>query len=103
MSSATALASGVLVTAGTAVTVLAALAALRPAPVYVRLRYPTVVTSLGTPLAGLGVAVANGIGLTTAMVLLIVVLLAVCGPVLGAAIGRLNAQRDDATGQESPK
>jgi len=75
MSSATALASGVLVTAGTAVTVLAALAALRPAPV----------------------------GLTTAMVLLIVVLLAVCGPVLGAAVGRLNAQRDDATGQESPK
>jgi hypothetical protein len=43
-------------------------------------------------LIGAGLAVANGWGLTTATVLLTVMLLAVTGPVLGAAMARLAGQ-----------
>jgi multicomponent Na+:H+ antiporter subunit G len=89
--------------AGALVAVLAALAALRPRTVYPRLHYLTVVTSLAGPLVGLGVALVNGIGLTTATVALITVLQAVCGPILGAATGRLNAQRDGLTSRETPR
>lgn len=84
----------VLLVAGTVLTVLAALAMLRPGPVYRRLHYLTVVTSAAGPLLGLAVAVSSGLGLTTALVLVIVALLAITGPVLGAAIARLNAVRD---------
>jgi multicomponent Na+:H+ antiporter subunit G len=84
----------VLVGAGVVITVLATMAALVARSVYLRLHYLTVITSLAVPLAGVGLIVANGIGLTAASVLLIVVLQAVTGPVLGAAIARANAQQD---------
>lgn len=89
---------------GVVVTVLAALAALRGRSVYVRLHYLTVVTSLAGPLVGLGLIIANGLGLTAASVLLIVVLQGITGPVLGTAIGRVNAQRDGVVGMKrSPR
>jgi hypothetical protein len=47
--------------------------------------------------------VADGPGLTGATVLLIVVLLAVTGPILGAATARRNAQRDGVIKAESPQ
>jgi monovalent cation/proton antiporter MnhG/PhaG subunit len=83
-----------LVGTGAGLTVLASVAALRPRSVYGRLHYPSIVSSLAGPLIGIAVLVADGPGLTTATALLAIVLLAVTGPVLGAAIGRLNAERD---------
>jgi multicomponent Na+:H+ antiporter subunit G len=93
----------VLLGAGTVLAVLASLAALRSRSVYRRLHYLTVVTSAATPLIGLGLVVADGLGLTAASVLLIVVLLAVTGPVLGAATGRLNARQDGILTSEEPE
>ncbi|HEX4722043.1 MAG TPA: monovalent cation/H(+) antiporter subunit G [Pseudonocardiaceae bacterium] len=84
----------VLVGLGTLIAVLASLAALRARSVYRRLHYLTVVTSVAAPLIGIGAIVVDGLGLTGASVLAVVVLLAVTGPILGAATGRLNAQRD---------
>ena len=83
-----------LVGAGTVVAVLASLAALRGSVAYRRLHYLTVLTSVAGPLIGLGAIVADGPGLAGASVLLIVLLLGVTGPILGAAAGRLNAERD---------
>jgi multisubunit Na+/H+ antiporter MnhG subunit len=93
----------VLVGAGTLIAVLACVAALRSGSVYRRLHYLTVVTSVAGPLVGLGVIVADGPGLTGASVLLIIVLSAVTGPVLGAATGRLNAQRDGIVEAATPE
>jgi multicomponent Na+:H+ antiporter subunit G len=84
----------VLVGAGALVAVLACLAALRSRSVYRRLHYLTAVTSLAAPLIGIGAIVADGPGLTGASVLLVILVLAITGPVLGAATGRLNAQHD---------
>jgi multisubunit Na+/H+ antiporter MnhG subunit len=93
----------VLVGMGTLVAVLASLGALRARSVFRRLHYLTVLTSVATPLIGLGVLVVVGIGLTGATVLAIVVLLAGTGPILGAATGRLNAQRDGVIDAETPQ
>jgi monovalent cation/proton antiporter MnhG/PhaG subunit len=89
--------------AGLAVVVLAPLAALRVRHVYNRLHFVTPMTSLGAPLIGLALAIQNGWGLTTAQELLIVGVLAVTGPVLAAATGRLAAQRDGLIKRESPQ
>lgn len=95
-------AAGILVGAGTLVAVVAALATLS-GPVYRRLHFLTVLNSAAAPLIGAGAAVAGGWSLTTATVLMIVLLLLFTGPVLGAAIGRVNAQRDGLTAEESPE
>lgn len=88
---------------GTVVAILASLAALRSRSVYRRLHYLTVLTSVAGPLVGVAMIVADGPGLTGATVLLIVVLLAVTGPILGAATARRNAQRDGLIKVESPE
>jgi multicomponent Na+:H+ antiporter subunit G len=88
--------------AGVLVAVLSSLAALRARSVYRRLHYLTAVTSLAAPLVGIAAIVADGPGLTGASVLLVSLVLAVTGPVLGAATGRLNAQRDGIVDKESP-
>jgi multicomponent Na+:H+ antiporter subunit G len=93
----------VLVGGGSVLAVLASLAALRATVVYRRLHYPTVLTSAAAPLIGAGAIVADGPGLAGATVLLIVVLLGVTGPILGAAAGRLNAERDDVIEVEIPE
>jgi multicomponent Na+:H+ antiporter subunit G len=82
-----------LVGAGVAVVVAAALTMLlRARTTLARLHFLAPVTSVGAVLIGAGLAVANGWGLTTATVLLTVMLLAVTGPVLGAAMARLAGQ-----------
>lgn len=96
-------AAEVLVGAGTLVAILAALATVLPGSVYRRLHFLTVLNSAAAPLIGAGAAVAGGWSLTTATVLMIVLLLMFTGPVLGAAIGRANAQRDGLTAEESPE
>lgn len=85
---------------GCLLTVASCVAALRARSVSTRLHYLSPVTSLGGPLIGMALALANGWSLTTALVLLIVVLLAVTGPVLGAATGRSAAQRDGVVSTE---
>jgi multicomponent Na+:H+ antiporter subunit G len=87
--------AAVLIWVGVGVAVLSAMAALRLPPINPRLHALAPITSLAGPLVGVGLAVANGWSLTTATVLLIVVLLAVTGPVLVAATARLAAERDE--------
>ena len=91
--------SAALVGAGTVLAVLAALSALRPGSVYRRLHYLTVINSLAAPLIGLGLLAVDGFGLTGATIALIVLLQAVCGPVLGAATAKLNAKHDGKAGR----
>jgi multisubunit Na+/H+ antiporter MnhG subunit len=93
----------VLVGAGVLVAVLSCLAALRSRSVYRRLHYLTAVTSLAGPLVGIAAIVMDGPGLTGASVLLVILALAVTGPVLGAATGRLNARRDGVVHTETPQ
>ncbi|HEY4459528.1 MAG TPA: monovalent cation/H(+) antiporter subunit G [Pseudonocardiaceae bacterium] len=93
----------VLLGLGTTVAILASLAALRSRSVFRRLHCLTVLTSVAGPLVGLAMVVADGPGLTGATVLVIVVLLAVTGPVLGAATARRNAQRDGVIEAEGPE
>lgn len=93
----------VLLGLGTLVAILASLAALRSRSVYRRLHYLTVLTSVAGPLVGVSLLVSDGLGLTGASVLLITVLLAITGPILSAATGRLNAQRDGVVEAESPE
>ncbi|MFC0438249.1 monovalent cation/H(+) antiporter subunit G [Kutzneria buriramensis] len=84
----------VLLAAGTLVVVASSVAAVLVRDFYRRLHFLTPVTSIGAPLIGLALAVENGWGLTTAIVLLTVALLAFTAPVLTAAVGRVGAQRD---------
>jgi multicomponent Na+:H+ antiporter subunit G len=86
--------AGVLIWLGVLVAVISALAALILRPVRPRLHVLAPVTSLAGPLIGLGLAVANGWNLTTATILLIVVLLAVTGSALVTAIARVALERD---------
>jgi multisubunit Na+/H+ antiporter MnhG subunit len=87
--------SAVLVGVGVGVVVASALGMLLSArnPMG-RLHFLAPVTSVGGPLIGVGLAVANGWNLTTATVLLTVAVLALTGPVLGAAIGRLTLRSE---------
>jgi hypothetical protein len=83
-----------LVWLGVAVAVLSAVAATVLAPVNPRLHALTPITVLCGPLVGLGLAVLGGWTWMTATVVLIVVLLAGTGPVLGAVTARLAAERE---------
>ncbi|HWG64978.1 MAG TPA: monovalent cation/H(+) antiporter subunit G [Streptosporangiaceae bacterium] len=89
--------------AGLAVVVLACLGALLPRPVFTRLHFLTPVTSAGAPLIGVALAIQNGWGLTSGLILLIVVLLAMTGPVLAAATARVSAERDGLIEVDSPR
>jgi len=93
----------ILVAVGTLVVVLASVAAARARSVFRRLHYLTVITSVGAPAIGAGAVVVDGLGLTGATVLAIVVLLAITGPILGAAVGRLNAQREGVIPVQTPR
>lgn len=89
--------------AGLAVVVLAALGALVLRRVYPRLHFLTPMTSVGTPLIAIALGIQNGWGLTTGEILLIAGLLALTGPVLADATGRLAAQQDGLIQQDSPE
>ena len=84
----------VAVGAGCLVVVACAVAAVLVRGVYRRLHLLSPVTSLGGPLIGLGLVLANGVSLTSGTVLLVVGLLALTGPVLVTAVGRVAALRD---------
>ena len=60
-----------------------------------RLHFVTPVTSLAAPLTGAAYVVQLGPGLASGLVVLTVLLLAVTGPVLGAAVARVAAAEED--------
>lgn len=93
----------VLLAAGLLVTVVSAVGALVMRTVYNRMHFLTPVTSLAGPLLGLALAIENGWGLTTAVILFTVFLLALSGAVLEAATGRLAAQREGLLPADSPQ
>lgn len=97
------IASRALLAAGVAVIVASCLATLSFTRVHDRLHYLTPVTSLGAPLVGMALAIENGWGETTAQILLTVFLLAVSGPVLEAATGRVAAEQGPAGTGPSPE
>lgn len=88
---------------GVAIVVVSSLAAVWLPNVFVRLHYLSPVTSLGGPFIGLALAIHNGWGLTTALILFIVFVVGFTGPVMNIAIGRLLAQREGVVPQESPE
>lgn len=92
-----------LVTAGVLVVVAAACATVVAPGAFARLHLLTVVTSLGAPLTGLGVAALDGVGLAGGLTLVIVFVLALTGPVLGSAIGRAAAQREGRIRRDAPE
>ena len=96
-------ASRSLLVAGVAVTVLSSLGALAFRQVHNRLHFITPITSLGAPLVGLALAIENGWGETTAEILFTVFLLALVGPALEAATGRLAAQQEGWVPRRSPE
>jgi multisubunit Na+/H+ antiporter MnhG subunit len=83
-----------LLTVGVAVAVGSAVGALVARDLRVRLHFLTPVTSLAGPLVGAAVVVDAGMGSTAVQAVLVVVLLAVTGPVLTVATGRLLAGQD---------
>ncbi len=83
----------VLLVAGTAVLLLAALGLLALPGTLARLHALAPATSLGAPLVVLGLAVDTGPGRAAVKLLVIGALLAVGGPVTAMAIGRLNDDR----------
>jgi multisubunit Na+/H+ antiporter MnhG subunit len=77
---------------GCAVIVVAAMgAAVMPGGVFNRLHFLTPVTSVGVPLAAVGLSIESGQLFTIVQVLLIALLMAVSGPVLESATGRAAA------------
>jgi multicomponent Na+:H+ antiporter subunit G len=92
----------VLVFAGTAVVVVAAVTMLRAHTLLDRLHLLAPVTTLGAPLVGIGLALANGWNLRSGAILLTVALLAVSGPVLQSATGRIQAQRQGVLDEDLP-
>lgn len=82
----------VLLAAGALVVVVSAVGAVVTRDVPSRLHFLTPVTSVGGPLLGLALAVDGGWSSGTGQVLVVVALLAVTGPVLTSATGRLLAQ-----------
>ena len=96
-------ASRVLLGLGTAVIVASCIGALVVGTFYDRLHFVTPVTSLGLPLIGLAMAISSGWGETTAQILLTVFFVALSGPVLTAANGRVAAQRDGLVERDSPQ
>lgn len=97
------LAEWVTLFAGVAVMVCATLAMFAFRWVQDRLHTATAVTSLGLPLVGVSLALRDGFSLTTAGILLTVFFVAASGPVLGAAVGRLVAQREGAVSRSQPE
>jgi multicomponent Na+:H+ antiporter subunit G len=88
---------------GVGVVVVTALASLRVRAAKDRLHFLTPTTSLGAPLVGLGLVLANGWSLTSAQIVLTCVLMMLTGPVLASAALRVAAMREGTVTQESPE
>jgi multicomponent Na+:H+ antiporter subunit G len=85
------------------VVALAALGLVAAPSVLPRLHFIAPITSVAAPLVGVAYLVDQGIGLAAGLVLAIVGLMALTGPPLGAAIGRLAAAELDLLPAEVPE
>jgi multicomponent Na+:H+ antiporter subunit G len=94
--------SAILTFAGVAVVVTSALGMMLARTTLSRLHFLTPVTSLASPLIGAGLVAANGWNLSSATVTVIVVLLAVTGPVVQAATGRWYGDRENPHTKDLP-
>jgi multisubunit Na+/H+ antiporter MnhG subunit len=92
----------VLLFTGVTVVVMASVAAVWLRGTFVRLHMLAPVTAVGGPLIGLALAIENGWGLTTALILFTVFLLALSGPVVEVATARVNAQREGIVPLDAP-
>lgn len=92
-----------LVGLGTALIVASAAGAALSGEALTRVHFLTPVTSLGAPLVGAGVCVAEGWGLTSGEIILVLFVLFISGPVLSAATGRLIAQQDGLLSEKGPE
>jgi len=92
-----------LVVAGTAVIVAASVGAAVARDTFHRLHLVTPITSVGGPLLGVGFAVQNGWGLTTASILLPTFMLFFTSPLLSAAIARMAAQLEGRIEAQGPE
>lgn len=85
--------AAVLTFAGVAVVPVASIGLLRARGTLARLHFLAPVTTLAGPLIGLGLMIEIGWNLTSLLVALTVVLLAITGPVLQTATARLARDR----------
>jgi multisubunit Na+/H+ antiporter MnhG subunit len=95
--------AAVLVAAGVLVCVAASVGAVVAGDVLDRLHFVAPVTSAGTPLIGLGLAVDTGWHLATATIVVTVAVVAITGPVLAAATARTAAEERGIIAAESPE
>ncbi|PWI42829.1 monovalent cation/H(+) antiporter subunit G [Streptomyces sp. ICBB 8177] len=93
----------VLLVAGIAVLLLAALGLVVLRRPYGRLHALTPATTLGAPLVCLALAVQTGPGRSAVKLLIIGVLIAAGGPVTTMAVGRATAQADGLVERDSPQ
>ena len=93
-----------LVSLGCAVIVLAAIGAVvMPGGIFNRLHFLTPVTSAGLPLVVAGLCVESGQPFTIAELVVIGLVRAVAGPVLGSATGRAAAAAQGLAAEEEPE
>jgi multicomponent Na+:H+ antiporter subunit G len=92
----------VLLAAAGLVVLLSAVGFLAARDTIARLHFITPVTSVAAPLTGAGYVVQLGPGLASGLAVLLIALLVVSGPALGASIARVRAAQDGllAEGQE---
>lgn len=93
MSGAAVVIGSTLAIAGSSVAVLSTLAMVVMSTAAERLHYLAPVTSVAGPLVGAGLVVDNGLSLTSGQIALTVLLLALTGPALTAAVARAQSLR----------
>ena len=96
-------AAHVLLFLGVAVIVASSWAALWLRGVLVRLHYLSPITTVGAPLIGVSLLLADGWSLSTGLILLTVFLISATGPAIAVAVARVVAQREGITSAESPE
>ena len=89
--------------AGIVVVLLCAAVAIRPRHTVDRLHLLAPMTSLGTPLVALGLALRNGWSLTSLQIVLTCLLVFVTGPAMSSAAGRVTAMQGGAIPRETPE
>lgn len=93
----------VLLALAAGVVALSALGLVAAPSVLPRMHFVAPVTSVAAPLVGLAYVVDQGLGLAAGLVLATVGVLALTGPPLGAAIGRLGAAEQGVIAPEDPE
>lgn len=86
-----------------AVVLLSVFGALVLRSTLAKVHYVTPITSVAVPLFVAALVVDTGWGITAGLDILIGALLATAGPVLGAAIGRVEAQQQGLVPNEGPQ